>query len=39
MIRQKLLKRHAAGAPIRVGWVGAGRMITGAICQAALMGR
>ena len=37
MIRQKLLKRHAAGNPIRVGWVGAGRMITGAICQTALM--
>ena len=37
MIRQKLLKRHAAGTPIRVGWVGAGRMITGAICQTALM--
>ena len=37
MIQQKLLKRHAAGAPIRVGWVGAGRMITGAICQTALM--
>lgn len=37
MIHQKLLKRHAAGNPIRVGWVGAGRMITGAICQTALM--
>ena len=37
MIQQKLLTRHAAGAPIRVGWVGAGRMITGAICQTALM--
>ena len=37
MIQQKLLKRHAAGTPIRVGWVGAGRMITGAICQTALM--
>lgn len=37
MIQQKLLKRHAAGAPIRVGWVGAGRMITGAICQTAMM--
>ncbi len=37
MIRQKLLKRHAAGSPIRVGWVGAGRMITGAVCQTALM--
>ena len=37
MIQQKLLKRHAAGTPIRVGWIGAGRMITGAICQTALM--
>ena len=37
MISQKLLKRHADGNPIRVGWVGAGRMNTGAICQTALM--
>ena len=37
MITPKLLKRHAAGNPIKVGWVGAGRMITGAICQTALM--
>jgi predicted homoserine dehydrogenase-like protein len=37
MISPKLLKRHAAGNPIKVGWVGAGRMITGAICQTALM--
>jgi predicted homoserine dehydrogenase-like protein len=37
MITKKLLRRHAAGNPIRVGWVGAGRMNTGAICQAALM--
>ncbi|MEI8188970.1 MAG: hypothetical protein WCI75_04545 [candidate division NC10 bacterium] len=37
MIQQKLLNRQAAGHPIRVGWVGAGRMITGAICQTALM--
>src|SRR4030042_2559392 len=37
MIQQKLLKRQAAGNPIRVGWIGAGRMITGAICQTALM--
>lgn len=37
MITRKLAKRHAAGNPIRVGWVGAGRMITGAICQTALM--
>jgi predicted homoserine dehydrogenase-like protein len=37
MISPKLLRRQAAGTPIRVGWVGAGRMITGAICQTALM--
>ena len=37
MITRKLARRHAAGNPIRVGWVGAGRMITGAICQTALM--
>lgn len=37
MISQKLRKRQANGNPIRVGWVGAGRMITGAICQTALM--
>jgi len=37
MISRKLLKRQAAGTPIRVGWVGAGRMITGAISQTALM--
>jgi predicted homoserine dehydrogenase-like protein len=37
MIRQKLRRRQAAGTPIRVGWVGAGRMITGAICQTACM--
>lgn len=37
MIRQKLLRRQAAGKPIKVGWVGAGRMITGAICQTAQM--
>jgi len=37
MIQQKLLNRQAAGNPIKVGWVGAGRMITGAICQTALM--
>ncbi len=35
MISQKLLRREAAGNPIRVGWVGAGRMITGAITQTA----
>lgn len=37
MINRKLLKRQAAGDPIKVGWVGAGRMITGAICQTAQM--
>ena len=37
MISNKLLRRQASGNPIRVGWVGAGRMITGAICQTALM--
>jgi predicted homoserine dehydrogenase-like protein len=37
MISQKLLKRQAAGKPIRVAWVGAGRMNTGAICQTAMM--
>ncbi|MHB1414828.1 MAG: NAD(P)H-dependent oxidoreductase [Chloroflexota bacterium] len=37
MILPKLMQRQAEGNPIRVGWVGAGRMITGAICQTALM--
>lgn len=37
MIAKKLNRRHLARNPIRVGWVGAGRMNTGAICQAALM--
>jgi predicted homoserine dehydrogenase-like protein len=37
MISHKLLERHVEGKPIRVGWVGAGRMNTGAICQTALM--
>ncbi|MHB1134765.1 MAG: NAD(P)H-dependent oxidoreductase, partial [Chloroflexota bacterium] len=37
MITPKLQRRQAAGNPIKVGWVGAGRMITGAICQTALM--
>lgn len=37
MIKRKLLKREAAGNPITVAWVGAGRMITGAICQTAQM--
>jgi predicted homoserine dehydrogenase-like protein len=37
MITQKLLKRQATGTPIRVAWIGAGRMNTGAICQTAQM--
>ena len=37
MIKQKLKRREAAGNPIKVGWVGAGRMITGAICQTSCM--
>ena len=37
MISRKLQKRHADGNPIRVAWVGAGRMNTGAICQTAFM--
>jgi predicted homoserine dehydrogenase-like protein len=37
MITQKLRRREAEGNPIRVGWVGAGRMNTGAICQVAQM--
>jgi len=37
MITPKLWKRHAAANPIRVAWVGAGRMNTGAICQTACM--
>ncbi len=37
MISEKLRRREAEGNPIRVGWVGAGRMITGAICQTAQM--
>jgi predicted homoserine dehydrogenase-like protein len=37
MISPKLRKRQVAGNPIKVGWVGAGRMITGAICQTACM--
>ena len=37
MIQQKLNKRYANSNPIRVGWVGAGRMNTGAICQTSLM--
>lgn len=37
MIKQALDARHAAGKPIQVGFVGAGRMGTGAICQIGLM--
>ena len=37
MISKKLNRRSQKGNPILVGWVGAGRMITGAICQTALM--
>jgi predicted homoserine dehydrogenase-like protein len=37
MIQPKLRKRQANGNPIKVGWVGAGRMITGAISQTAQM--
>jgi predicted homoserine dehydrogenase-like protein len=37
MIHRKLQKRHAEGRPIRVAWIGAGRMNTGAICQTAFM--
>ncbi|MHB1004235.1 MAG: NAD(P)H-dependent oxidoreductase [Chloroflexota bacterium] len=37
MIGPKLRRRYAEGNPIKVGWVGAGRMITGAICQTATM--
>jgi predicted homoserine dehydrogenase-like protein len=37
MIKQALEARHAADRPIEVGFVGAGRMGTGAICQIGLM--
>ena len=37
MIEPKLRRREAAGNPIKVAWVGAGRMITGAITQTAQM--
>ena len=37
MISRKLMKRQSEGNPIRVAWIGAGRMNTGAICQTALM--
>ncbi len=37
MIKQGLEARHAAKKPIRVGFVGAGRMGTGGICQIGKM--
>lgn len=37
LIKQALEAREAAGKPVRVGFVGAGRMGTGAICQIGLM--
>jgi predicted homoserine dehydrogenase-like protein len=37
MIKQALDRRAAQDRPIQVGWVGAGRMGTGAICQVGLM--
>jgi predicted homoserine dehydrogenase-like protein len=37
MIKQGLEARHAARNPIRVGFVGAGRMGTGGICQIGAM--
>lgn len=37
MISEKLERRAACSDPIMVGWVGAGRMNTGAICQTAQM--
>ncbi|MCL6517471.1 SAF domain-containing protein [Alicyclobacillus sp.] len=37
MFRQGLIKRESSGKPIRVGFVGSGRMGTGAICQIAHM--
>lgn len=37
MIKQGLEARHAAKNPIRVGFVGAGRMGTGGICQIGAM--
>lgn len=37
MILEKLERRTACSDPIMVGWVGAGRMNTGAICQTAQM--
>ena len=37
MISKKLMKRHIDKNPIKVGWVGAGRMNTGAITQTAHM--
>ena len=37
MIKQALEARASRGEPIQVGFVGAGRMGTGAICQIGLM--
>ena len=37
VLREKLKKREQEKRPIRVGWVGAGRMLTGAISQTAQM--
>jgi predicted homoserine dehydrogenase-like protein len=37
MITKKLKQRAEEGNPIKIGWVGAGRMNTGAICQCAQM--
>lgn len=37
MIKQALLARAEAGKPVKVGFVGAGRMGTGALCQIGLM--
>jgi len=37
VLKQKLKERQMNKRPIRVGWVGAGRMNTGAISQTALM--
>ncbi|MEW9670878.1 NAD(P)H-dependent oxidoreductase [Ammoniphilus sp. 3BR4] len=37
MIKQALEARASAGKPLQVGFVGAGRMGTGAICQIGLM--
>jgi predicted homoserine dehydrogenase-like protein len=37
MFKQALDRRAEQGRPIQVGFVGAGRMGTGAICQIGLM--